>query len=38
MKLTRKFMVTATAMPAGRVSSGWISLGTSQPIGPQDPA
>jgi hypothetical protein len=25
-------------MPAGRVSSGWISAGTSQPTGPQDPA
>ncbi len=34
----RKLMVTATLMPAARVSSVWISEGTSQPRGPQDQA
>ena len=34
----RKLTVTATLMPAARVSSVWISEGTSQPRGPQDQA
>jgi hypothetical protein len=33
-KLKSKFMREATAPPAGRVSSGWISKGYSQPRGP----